>query len=149
MDTGLTLSPLFEMLRTCEFDLAIPAPGRLYRGSGILEAVPLTALGSRVLVIGGERSLAVAELPLKRNLGRDPAVQVYWSTYGVDCSESELARLQALATAESVTGIVGVGGRQGPRHGQVGGPSLGDPGGDGAHLRRHLCRLERPVQHLL
>lgn len=38
---------------SCKWDLAIPAPGRLYRGSGILEAVPLTILGSRVLVIGG------------------------------------------------------------------------------------------------
>ncbi|WP_414400523.1 iron-containing alcohol dehydrogenase, partial [Synechococcus sp. R3-13] len=94
----------------CQLDLAIPAPGRLYRGSGILEAVPLAVLGSRVLVIGGERSLAVVESPLQRNFARDPALQVHWTTYGVDCSESELARLQALATAESVTGILGVGG---------------------------------------
>lgn len=94
----------------CQLDLAILAPGRLYRGSGILEAVPLAVLGSRVLVIGGERSLAVVEAPLERNFARDPALQVHWTTYGVDCSESELARLQALATAESVTGILGVGG---------------------------------------
>ncbi len=78
----------------CQLDLAIPAPGRLYRGSGILEAVPLAVLGSRVLVIGGERSLAVVESPLQRNFARDPALQVHWTTYGVDCSESELARLQ-------------------------------------------------------
>ncbi len=100
------------MLNTslCQLDIAIPAPGQLYRGNGILEFVPLALLGSRVLVIGGERSLAVAELSLKRNFARDPAVQVYWDTYGVDCSESELERLQALGTSKAITGILGVGG---------------------------------------
>ncbi len=93
-----------------QLDVAIPAPGRVYRGHHILERVPLTVLGSRVLVIGGERSLAGARLPLQRNLARDPGIQTYWTTYGVDCSESELGRLQALATAEQVTGILGVGG---------------------------------------
>ncbi|MFQ3584872.1 MAG: iron-containing alcohol dehydrogenase family protein [Cyanobacteriota bacterium] len=92
------------------FDLAIPAPGRVYRGHHILEWVPLTVLGSRVLVIGGERSLAGVRPALERNFARDPGIQTYWTTYGVDCSESELGRLQALATAEQITGILGVGG---------------------------------------
>jgi glycerol dehydrogenase-like iron-containing ADH family enzyme len=94
----------------CELDIAIPAPGQLYRGNGILEFVPLTLLGSRVLVIGGERSLAVAKPALERNFARDPGIQAYWTTYGVDCSESELERLQALGTSEAITGILGVGG---------------------------------------
>ncbi|MEN9220869.1 MAG: iron-containing alcohol dehydrogenase family protein [Thermostichus sp. BF3_bins_97] len=94
----------------CNLDIAIPAPGRLYRGQGILESVPLTVLGSRVLGIGGERSLAVAQPALQRNFARDPLLHIRWTTYGVDCSEPELGRLQALGTTEAITGILGVGG---------------------------------------
>lgn len=93
-----------------DFDVAIPAPGRVYRGHHILEWVPLTVLGSHVLVIGGERSLAVVQPALEQNFARDPEIQTHWTTYGVDCSESELERLQALTTAEQITGILGVGG---------------------------------------
>ncbi|MEN9231569.1 MAG: iron-containing alcohol dehydrogenase family protein, partial [Thermostichus sp. DG02_5_bins_236] len=57
-----------------------------------------------------ERSLTVAEPALKRNWARDPHTQIHWTTYGVDCSESELRRLQALAIEEAITGILGVGG---------------------------------------
>ncbi|MEN9223987.1 MAG: iron-containing alcohol dehydrogenase family protein [Thermostichus sp. HHBFW_bins_43] len=94
----------------CNLDIAVPAPGRLYRGHGILESVPLTVLGSRVLVIGGEQSLAVAQPALQRNFARDPLLHICWTTYGVDCSEPELGRLQALGTTEAITGILGVGG---------------------------------------
>ncbi|MDX2270456.1 MAG: iron-containing alcohol dehydrogenase [Cyanobacteriota bacterium] len=90
-------------------DIVIPAPGRVYRGFNILQNVPLTFLGSRVLVIGGSRSLAQAAPALTLNLVQHQAT-AEWTAYGADCSERELARMLALGQTHRVTGVIGVGG---------------------------------------
>ena len=90
-------------------DAAILAPAHLYRGFSILETTPLAGLGERVLVIGGDHSLARVRPRLERNLG-EQSLRIHWTTYGADCSESELERLCQEGRSHRVTGIIGVGG---------------------------------------
>ncbi len=92
------------------FETLTIGPARVYRGDHILESIPLDVLGSHVMVIGGERSLAVVQAALQQNLTQDRSVQIDWTTYGRDCSELELARLRDRGQDHAITGIMGVGG---------------------------------------
>ncbi|WP_204139664.1 iron-containing alcohol dehydrogenase family protein [Halomicronema sp. CCY15110] len=85
------------------------APAQVSRGTGILPhmGAAIAALGTRPLVIGGERSLAQAEPWLT------PALQdltTATATYGADCSEATLARLSDAIAAHQADLIIGVGG---------------------------------------
>lgn len=95
--TQLTLPPLMI------------APAQVVRGAGILSSMgdTLARFGQRPLLVGGDRSLSMAA-PFLR-----PAVETLTAaktTYGRDCSESTLARLQDAIAQHQADMVIGVGG---------------------------------------
>ncbi|NER82015.1 MAG: iron-containing alcohol dehydrogenase family protein [Leptolyngbya sp. SIO1D8] len=95
--TNLTLPPLTM------------APAQVIRGAGILASMGgnIARLGQRPLVVGGDRSLAVAE-PLLNPVLAD--LTTAWATYGHDCSEATLERLQNAIMEHQADLVIGVGG---------------------------------------
>lgn len=85
------------------------APAQVQRGAGILASMggAIARLGQRPLVIGGDRSLAVASPLLTPALAELTACAV---SYGHDCSEATLARLQTAIADHQADVIIGVGG---------------------------------------
>lgn len=86
------------------------APARVVRGWQAVAqgAAELARLGDRFLVVGGERSLAVA-WPQLAALAADRGWALARGTCG-ECSEATLARLQTQAIEHRATGVIGVGG---------------------------------------
>ncbi len=86
------------------------SPGRIFRGDRAIAtyADTLAAFGSRPLVIGGDRTLAVAA----------PYLEPLWekglahreATYGADCSEAGLRSLRQAVAKHQADFIIGVGG---------------------------------------
>lgn len=95
--TQLTLPPLMV------------APAQVQRGAGILATAGnmLARLGQRPLVVGGDRSLAIAEPFLTPALTALTSIQ---ATYGSDCSEATLAALNRELVAHQADVVIGVGG---------------------------------------
>jgi glycerol dehydrogenase-like iron-containing ADH family enzyme len=87
------------------------APARVLRGAGILGAVSaeIARLGSRPLVIGGDRALPLAQSQLLPALEAAGLI-VTWGSYGADCSDVANAQLKQLATAHQADLIIAVGG---------------------------------------
>jgi glycerol dehydrogenase-like iron-containing ADH family enzyme len=87
------------------------APARVLRGAGILSAVSaeIARLGSRPLVIGGDRALPLAQSQLLPAL-EAANLAVAWGNYGADCSETANAQLKALAADHQADLIIAVGG---------------------------------------
>lgn len=85
------------------------APAQVSRGAGILATLgtAIAALGTRPLVIGGDRSLARAT-PYFHSAIKDLTVAT--ASYGADCSEAALARLGTAIAAHQADLIIGVGG---------------------------------------
>jgi glycerol dehydrogenase-like iron-containing ADH family enzyme len=94
------------MASSLDYPTLAIAPAQVMRGVGILKACgdAIDRFGSRPLIVGGDRSLAVAEpfLPLLKNAAR--------ATYGEDCSEVGLAGLREAIGAHRADLIIGVGG---------------------------------------
>lgn len=86
------------------------APAQVVRGDGILldQCPAIAALGQRPLVVGGTHSLPRLQ-PLLTQLSA-ASLGVKSATYGQDCSEASLERLQAIAQAHQADVVVGVGG---------------------------------------
>lgn len=103
------------------------APAKVLRGeSAIAQAgCAIARLGSRPLVVGGNRTLAVTQ-PQLQNVLEQQHLQVAQSDYGLDCSEAALATLREAVTAHQADLIIGVGG----------GKAL-----DAAKLLAHQCKL--------
>jgi glycerol dehydrogenase len=108
------------------FSLSV-APARVIRGSQALTQAgeAIARLGSRPLVVGGDRSVAVTRSRLEPLL-KQQKLQFAQATYGTDCSEAGLASLRQAVTAHEADLIVGVGG----------GKAL-----DTAKLLAHQCQL--------
>jgi glycerol dehydrogenase-like iron-containing ADH family enzyme len=87
------------------------APARVLRGAGILTAVSaeIARLGSRPLVIGGDRALPLIQSQLLPILAAADLVSAIGS-YGADCSEAANAQLKSLATQHQADLIIAVGG---------------------------------------
>jgi glycerol dehydrogenase-like iron-containing ADH family enzyme len=87
------------------------APARVLRGAGILSAVSaeIARLGSRPLVIGGDRTLGLIQSQLLPMLVGVDLVSAIGS-YGADCSDVANAQLKQLATAHQADLIIAVGG---------------------------------------
>ncbi|MGW8484435.1 iron-containing alcohol dehydrogenase family protein [Microbacterium sp. NPDC055903] len=86
-----------------------PGPSIVHTGEGSLEQLPtvLAADGIRdLLFVHGSRSLRAAE-PFLPDLAPLPLVE---AMFGGECSPSEIARLQSLATGAGVQGVLGLGG---------------------------------------
>lgn len=94
--------------------LALPtlaiAPAQVVRGDGILAAqVPaIAALGKRPLVVGGSQGLPLAAPLLSALTPAGLAAQT--ASYGGDCSEATLARLQQQAADHQADMVIGLGG---------------------------------------
>ena len=100
----------------------LPAPGAVCRGWGIAaeRAADIVRLAkratgaARIFTIGGQQTLPLVRsvlAPVLDALAREESsIACEWTTYGVDCSESELKRLRAAAQNFAATAIVGVGG---------------------------------------
>ncbi len=85
------------------------APAKVLRGSQVLEQAGevLAALGSRPLLVGGDRTLALTQPRLQPVLEH---LQFKIASYGSNCSEASLAYLRQAATAHQADLIIGVGG---------------------------------------
>ncbi len=87
------------------------APARVLRGAGILSAVTgeIARLGSRPLVIGGDRSRPLIDSQLLPVLTAADLVAASGS-YGADCSEAANVQLKSLATEHQADLVIAVGG---------------------------------------
>jgi glycerol dehydrogenase len=103
------------------------APARVIRGSQALTQAgeAIARLGSRPLVVGGDRTLAVTQPRLLPVL-KQQKLQFSQASYGADCSEAGLASLKQAVAAHKADLIIGVGG----------GKAL-----DAAKLLAHQCKL--------
>ena len=84
------------------------APAQVMRGSQALTQAKeaIARLGSRPLVVGGDRSLALAQ----KRLQQVDEQQVAQANYGGDCTEAGLATLRQAACAHQADLIIGIGG---------------------------------------
>jgi len=87
------------------------APAKVIRGSGVLQAAAaeIACLGSRPLIVAGERTLAISEqnlLPILETQQLYPAQ----ASYGADCCEASLKSLRKTAKEHKADVIIGVGG---------------------------------------
>lgn len=103
------------------------APAQVLRGDHALEQAgsAIARLGTRPLVVGGDRSLA-ATLPRLQPILDEQQLQASIANYGSDCSEASLAAMRQAVTAHRADLIIGVGG----------GKAL-----DAAKLLAHHCQL--------
>ncbi|MFQ4138477.1 iron-containing alcohol dehydrogenase family protein [Nodosilinea sp. PGN35] len=86
------------------------APAQVVRGDGVLAAQgeAIARLGRRPLVVGGSRSLRLAE-PLTVALGA-AGLAAQTASYGSDCSEAALAHLRSAAAGHRADMVIGIGG---------------------------------------
>ncbi|OLP18440.1 oxidoreductase [Leptolyngbya sp. 'hensonii'] len=87
------------------------APAWVIRGEQALAASgsAIAQLGSRPLVIGGDRTLELIH-PLLHPLLLEQSQQAAWLAYGKDCSEASLAVLRQAAAESKSDVVIGVGG---------------------------------------
>lgn len=103
------------------------APARVLRGESCLvdSGKEIAKLGSRPLVVCGNRTLEVIECNLKSILDREKLIGQF-ANYSPDCAESSLLRLKDIVKSHKADFIIGVGG----------GKSL-----DTSKLLAHQCNL--------
>lgn len=86
------------------------APAQVMRGRGVIAQVggAIARLGSRPLVIGGDRTVALVKPQLQPVL--EPNLSPCWASYSPDCSETSLAALQKAVESHPADLVIGVGG---------------------------------------
>ncbi len=87
------------------------APAQVVRGFHAIEQVggQIARLGTRPLMVGGERSLNVVKSRLK-SVFKSHSLTAAKASYGKDCSETTLANLQKAVADHQADLIIGVGG---------------------------------------
>lgn len=90
------------------FTLTI-APAKVIRGAGALTSAGemIARLGTRPLILAGDRTLAITETHLQPILQQ---LQVDIASYGADCCEASLESLKQKAKKHQADVIIGVGG---------------------------------------
>lgn len=85
------------------------APAYVVRGRGVLRSQRqmVAALGQRPLVVSGEHTSKMSRSWLQPGLGD---LETAWGTYGADCSEVALQRLQQQARQHQADLVIGIGG---------------------------------------
>lgn len=92
------------------FTLSV-APAKVLRGDRLLEQAgnAIARLGSRPLIVGGDRTLK-ATLPRLESVLAAQQLQSTTTSYGADCSEVGLATMRQAVEAHKADLIIGVGG---------------------------------------
>ena len=105
----------------------IISPGKVLRGNNILKesGAEIARLGDRPIVVGGNKSLAIAK-PHLQFIIEDRQLEAKEASYLPDCAESSLAELREAAAKHQADFIIGVGG----------GKAL-----DTAKLLAHQCQI--------
>ncbi|MBD2436599.1 iron-containing alcohol dehydrogenase family protein [Nostoc sp. FACHB-110] len=87
------------------------APAKVIRGVGVLQAAPaeIARLGTRPLIISGDRTLAIIQTSLQPLL-EGQQLHTMAAAYGADCSETSLKSLRKAAKEHKADVIIGVGG---------------------------------------
>jgi glycerol dehydrogenase-like iron-containing ADH family enzyme len=87
------------------------APAKVIRGPGVLHSATaeIARLGSRPLIVAGNRTLATAQQSLQSILERQQ-LNVAQASYGVDCCETSLKSLRKTAKEHKADVIIGIGG---------------------------------------
>ncbi len=87
------------------------APAQVIRGSQILAAASsaIARLGQRPLIVGGDRSVAIAREKLLPEL-QQQKLEVSETSYSPDCSEASLEAMRKAAVVHRADVIVGIGG---------------------------------------
>ncbi|OUL23724.1 oxidoreductase [Nostoc sp. T09] len=87
------------------------APAKVIRGSSILQSASaeIASLGSRPLIVAGDRTLAITQKSLQPILEQQQ-LQIAQADYGADCCEASLKSLAKAAKAHKADVIIGVGG---------------------------------------
>lgn len=90
----------------------IAFPARVIRGSGALEEIGTlcAGYGSRAMLIGGVRGLAVTEARIGNCLRAAAVELVGCEQYGGECSETQIARLAAVAHSAAAQVLIVAGG---------------------------------------
>ncbi|MDF5733522.1 MAG: iron-containing alcohol dehydrogenase family protein [Rhizonema sp. PD38] len=96
--------------QTPSFHTLTVAPAKVIRGKGILKEaiVAIRSLGSRPMIVGGDRTLAITQ----QNWQSSPEQQLDFAqaSYAPNCSEASLLSLSAAAKKHKADVIIGVGG---------------------------------------
>ncbi|MBD2200261.1 MULTISPECIES: iron-containing alcohol dehydrogenase family protein [Calothrix] len=87
------------------------APAKVIRGASVLEsaAAEIASLGSRPLIVAGDRTLTITQASLSPILEKQQ-LHVAQASYGADCCEASLKSLRKAAKDHTADLIIGVGG---------------------------------------
>ncbi len=87
------------------------APAKVIRGASVLQAsgAEIARLGSRPLIITGDRTLATTQQHLQPILAA-PQLHVAQANYGADCCETSIKSLRKSAKEHKADVIIGIGG---------------------------------------
>ncbi|WP_454877971.1 iron-containing alcohol dehydrogenase [Serratia inhibens] len=107
----------------------IAFPARVIRGSGALEEIGTlcAGYGSRAMLIGGVRGLAVTEARIGNCLRAAAVELVGCEQYGGECSETQIARLAAVAHSAAAQVLIVAGGGKAIDTGKAVGAACGLP----------------------
>ncbi|WP_155728957.1 iron-containing alcohol dehydrogenase, partial [Serratia plymuthica] len=107
----------------------IAFPARVIRGAGALEEIGTlcAGYGSRAMLIGGARGLAVTEARIGNCLRAAAVERVGCEQYGGECSETQIARLGAVAHSAAAQMLIVAGGGKAIDTGKAVGAACGLP----------------------
>lgn len=88
------------------------APAHIIKGENVISKIGenITHLGTRPLIVGGEKTLPITDNNLRTILKKHKEIAVVSKSYSPECSETSLKRLTSLVHEHKADVIIGVGG---------------------------------------